>query len=683
MYTRRLRVSVLGSGMLLALVLGAGCGASDDDVGSSSGASGAGGSNGQPGSSGRPGSSGQPGSSGGVPADACAAATTPPLDVVDASGAIVPENYRLLAGQYGADAGLRYRFGEDASCYHSTPLSPAAMYQPPDRICMAAGNYGSGFLYQVGPESCPADDVGDFSSTQGIALYTPDRPDDGGVNVLQVLSQGYDVYQSKPQTSWTFGSPIPWQLDDPAWTATNGAKPSTPIATARSYRMPNGEQNVEALTVFQSGLIGAFGENTGNNGHHDKLPAGLVPTAIALTNGNEFALVTLWDPATTTGKLAVYAMASCEESSEPMCLAKSSLLSTYAIQHQPYPGFVNNASYTGSKLLGLIDLPEMHAPTAISATSHYQSGWWTKNGANTVASLFDFGNEADRQTFVSGENAGKYSTAGFATVLSLSEKKALFVDLTPLFAYYAKMYFSDAASFQATRALGPGPHEWPYTFADTPEQLPRLVSTVTLADRPTAVVTTRFKAKAGDPGYDALVTTRDGTLVSYAVGGLVDGSGADPAAIRAVGSLRVGLNPTAMTYRKAHVWSGNDPFSDNPTSVTRDEVIVVARGDRELDFVKMDATGAAGAVYERLTDAVLQDPIAVEDSDTHGTESYLLTVADFGARQIVNYRFGPVIMHTNGGARHGMGADGNARFERGGTFAVAGRPFAFSSANVP
>jgi len=60
-----------------------------------------------------------------------------------------------------------------------------------------------------------------------------------------------------------------------------------------------------------------------------------------------------------------------------------------------------------------------------------------------------------------------------------------------------------------------------------------------------------------------------------------------------------------------------------------------------------------------------------------------LTVADFGGRQIVSYRFGPVILHTNGGASFGMGSDGKADFELGGTFAVAGRPFQFSSANVP
>lgn len=664
-----IRLSLRASALAL-VTAAAGCGSSGGAPGGgSSGGSASGGSGGGPG-----------GPGGGA---MCAEATTLPRDVVDATGAIVADDYRLLAAHYGAEDGLRYRFGESAGCYHPTPLSRPPMYQPPDKICLAPGNYGSGFLYQVGADPCPTANPGDYSSTQGIALYAPDGADDGGVNILQVLAEGFNTFQDKPQTSWTLGSPIPWQLADAGWLGDAGGAVKTPIAAARSYRAPNGELNVNALTVFQSGLMGAFGENTGGSGWHTRLPDGLLPTAIAITNGSELALVTLWDPQNLAGKLAVYAMTSCEEGKGPMCLPDPSLLSGYAIQHQAYPGFVNDGRFTGGKLLGLIDLPELHAPTAISATSNYLSGWWTKGGANTSVSNFDFSVEADRQTFVAGENSARYSSAGFAVITSLSEKKAAFVDLKPLFAFYKKMYFGDQASFAATRLLGDGPHEWPYTFADTPEQTPTVLTTLALDDRPTAVVTARYKAHAGDPGYDALIATRGGTLESYGVGGLVDGTGAVAGDVRAIGTILIGRNPTSLTYRKEHVWSGNDPLSGNPDSVTRSEVIVVSRGDQEIEFVKLDGVGATGSIYQRLTDGALVDPVAVEDSDTHGTESYVLTVADFGGRQIVNYRFGPVILHTNGGASYGMGPDGKAPFERGGTFAVTGKPFAFSSANVP
>jgi hypothetical protein len=366
-----------------------------------------------------------------------------------------------------------------------------------------------------------------------------------------------------------------------------------------------------------------------------------------------------------------------------MCAAGGSLLSGYAIQHQPYPGFANAGSFTGAKFLGFVSLPDLHAPTAISATSNYKTGWWTRQGANTDVAKMDFTTEDDRQTFVAGENSAKYSHAGFAVVLSLSEKKAAFVDLKPLFAFYEKMYFTDLPSFQATRDIGPSPHQWPRTFEDTPEQTPVVVTTLELADRPTAVVTARYKAAATDDGYGALVATRRGLLMSYAVGGLADGTGASAGDIREVGSVPIGANPTGLTYRKAHVWNGNDPVSGSADSVTRNEVIVVSRGDREVQFVKLEGKGERGSVYKRLRDATMIDPIAAEDNDTHGTESYVLTVADHAGKRIINYRFGPIILHTNGGATYGMGPDGTDDFELGGTFAVSGKPFLFSSANVP
>jgi hypothetical protein len=622
------------------------------------------------------------GGAGGASDAPCQEADEPPFEVVDEKGALIAADYRRIASRFGQSEGMRYRFGETASCYHSSLPSVPAIHQPSDKICLRPGNYGSGFLYQVGEDPC-AQDVGDYSSTQGIALYTADEPTDGGVNILQVIAEGFNTFQSKPQPSWTLGSPIPSQLGLEAWVEANGGPVNTPIAAARSYRDPNGEMNVNALVVFQSGLIGAIGENTASGGFHMKLPAGVVPTAIALTNGNEFALVTVWDTEALEGKIAIYAMTSCEESAEPMCAPGSSLLSGYAIQHQPYPGFANAGSFTGAKFLGFVSLPGLRAPTAISATSNYRTGWWTRQGANTDVAKMDFTREEDRQTFVVGENRAKYSQAGFAVVLSLSEKKAAFVDLKPLFAFYEKMYFSDLPSFQATRAMGSAPHQWPYTFGDAPEQIPVVVSTLDLTDRPTAAATARYKAAATEDGYGALIATRRGLLKSYAVGGLVDGTGATAGDIREVGSVPVGANPTGLTYRKAHVWNGNDPFSGSAESVTRNEVIVVSRGDREIQFVKLEGKGERGSVYQRLKDATMIDPIAAEDNDTHGTESYVLTVADHAGKRIINYRFGPVILHTNGGASYGMGREGTDDFELGGTFAVTGKPFLFSSANVP
>ena len=50
------------------------------------------------------------------------------------------------------------------------------------------------------------------------------------------------------------------------------------------------------------------------------------------------------------------------------------------------------------------------------------------------------------------------------------------------------------------------------------------------------------------------------------------------------------------------------------------------------------------------------DPISAEDTDNHSTESYVLSVADYGGRALRNYRYGPVIMHNYGGQTYGMGS---------------------------
>ena len=75
--------------------------------------------------------------------------------------------------------------------------------------------------------------------------------------------------------------------------------------------------------------------------------------------------------------------------------------------------------------------------------------------------------------------------------------------------------------------------------------------------------------------------------------------------------------------------------------------------------------------------------IWLEDADNHGTESYVISVADYAGRAVRNYRYGPVLVHTNGGARYDMGPTGDAAFEAAGALELAGRPFMVSGSDVP
>jgi len=49
---------------------------------------------------------------------------------------------------------------------------------------------------------------------------------------------------------------------------------------------------------------------------------------------------------------------------------------------------------------------------------------------------------------------------------------------------------------------------------------------------------------------------------------------------------------------------------------------------------------------------------------------------------LFNFRYGPVIFHTNGGARYGVGASGKDEFKFGGAYDPRGKPFSVSVTNV-
>ena len=82
------------------------------------------------------------------------------------------------------------------------------------------------------------------------------------------------------------------------------------------------------------------------------------------------------------------------------------------------------------------------------------------------------------------------------------------------------------------------------------------------------------------------------------------------------------------------------------------------------------------------------DPISTEDGENHGTESYMVTVADYAGKGIHNFLYGPIIWHTNDAskacspAKGGCQMLGGAPYEYGGTFKVPGKPFHAALANI-
>ena len=534
--------------------------------------------------------------------------------------------------------GLGRRFGPDYAACHAAAAGREAKFP---ELYLAPAKDGPGNRhYQLGGPWTPQ--AGDFSSTQGQILYAPDREGAMGVDRVTVLEMSNNCYSERPEPPWHGGfRPEPMSAE---WRRSDGRPLGVPLAVARGM----GPWANSGVIVFSSGFVASAGTCTARGTNPTlELPAGKVPTAISITPKNEFVLVTVFDPQTRVGQVAVIALTG----------------GGTGFAHEwkePQPALCNVALLTGMKLLGFVDLPGIELPTAVCAsgdtTQPRVSG---PDGNAGMLSTFDLGRQADRDGFFKGGNAGYVTRAGFAVVAAKYEQKIAFLDLQPLFKRVREMCLTTPANYQKTRDQGPDPKQWPYTFDADPSWKPVVVKTLP-HPQPVSVVAS---LGAGDRTR-VLVASLDGPVGIYGVGGLATEAPADARDIGYIGSVTVGRNPCCLTYQK----------------YAADTFIVVSRGDREIAWIRVGDRDAA--VVRRLRDARLLDPVCVEMADTHGTDAGIVTVADFGGRQLVNYRFSECRFSTNGGARFGMGADGKADFECGGAMAFPGAPYGVSATNV-
>ena len=534
------------------------------------------------------------------------------------------------------------RLGPDYDAVHrAVPGMAAARSNAFPDVWMAPVKQDAGGRpYEIGgPWS---DQGGDFSSTQGQILYVPDQPDVLGVDRVTILEMSNNTYSEKPEPPW-HGGFRPEPMSD-GWQTADGAPLGAPVGVARGM----GNWANCGVLVFSSGRVVSAGTCTARGSNPTlQLPAGKIPTAIAVTPKNEFALVTLADPRSKGGQVAVIAL----------CSGGTGFAHEWK---DPHPGLCSVALITGMKLLGVIDLPGIDIPTSVCAVGDTTLGRVSGPDGNAgVLSCFDLGQQADRDAFAKGNNAGYVTRCGFAMVASRYDQKVAFVDLQPLFKRVREMYLTTPGNYAKTRDQGPDPRQWPYTFDVDPSWKPVVVKVVAHPE-PTAVLA----SMSGGEHARAFVASQDGRVALYYVGGLATEAPALPADVFCCGAVQVGRNPTCLTYQK----------------YARDTIIAVSRGDREIDWIKYGDSEAA--VTRRLRDARMRDPVFAEMADTHGTETAIITVADFGGRQIINYRFADIVFATNGGARFGMGPDGKAAVECGGVMQFPGTPFAVSATNV-
>jgi hypothetical protein len=325
------------------------------------------------------------------------------------------------------------------------------------------------------------------------------------------------------------------------------------------------------------------------------------------------------------------------------------------------------------KILGYVDLPGMTAPTEIAVTTGMDQ-WRTMHPNGTfVGWSTPLSSQGNRESFrKGGGNYDKSVKGGVAVVISKSEQKAAFIDLEPLFTYFNSVYFDgDQATFNSRMGTLRQEDGFPYSFDREPSQVPKVVKTVSLDAKPTAVRTTVFETPSR-----AWIATEDGTLRIYSLDGYAQG-GAAPApsasAFTEVGKVGgIGRNPTSLATSKG------EPSGNSAT-----QVLVNSRGDRKISWVRFDASGNSGSVVRTLQDSRLGDPIAVEDGDNFFNTGNLLSVADYGGKAVRNYRYGPIIFGAGGACPPPNGCGTSGSIEYAGSLALPGKPYQLQTANVP
>ncbi|VTU40300.1 hypothetical protein [Variovorax sp. PBL-E5] len=620
--------------------------------------------------------------------------------IVSSSGTFSAAAYQSTAAAMGKAAGIDYRYGPNPAAYGTTSntgrtalgapadqsYDPISLNNPSgiggDRHCLPFPNGFCG-TWQVGGPLVAS--PGDYSSNIMQTAFVADSPAQyGGVAGLQSISMASNTFAERPQPSWATYQGVYSATNDSGVNDFNllnyrnaGLKTSDAVAVGHCYGRDT--WCVTNLMVFQGGLIAAAGSNTAYNQGTAQLAAGKVPTAIAVTNSGEFALVTVWDTVNLKGQVAVIALAGLCNACTPD--NPGAWYNNWGEWNGVYPGLPNLGNFAYMKVLGYVDLPTtMKAPTEISASTGVSVDSYNAT-TNTYWNL-PLSSDSNRTSFYSGANSGGVARTGIAVVISKSEQQAAFIDLRPLFSYYREQYFNVAANPQSAfnskivNGRGPADNQWPYTFTAVPSQMPTVIKTISLAQRPSAV-----KVGLLSTTSRAWVATQDGQLHIYKLGNYLNATTAGTATdITDAGTtpVAVGRNPTSIAYVKK---GGADH-----------DLIVTSRGDRRIDWVRFANdfnSGIPRVPALSLSDASLVDPISAEDNENHGTESYVLSVADYGGRKISNYRYGPVIFRTNVTPGwncqppNGCPVSGSGPFEYGGSLSLPGGVFQVVTSNIP
>ncbi len=535
--------------------------------------------------------------------------------VLGPDGAVDPAAYEAVAAAYDRPATVDARLGPSADDYGAAADAPTL----PQRG--AGGLEGDRDAYDDRTWT-------DWFAMSGPLAYSPDTDGDAGL----ARARNGSVYCSGAAPGWLLDHRVQTEpdqgnhysrerdpaLDSASWAAASGgAAPRLPVAMGQA----RAGGSIYSVVAFRDGMVGITGNGNDPNTKYGRYPAsrvpeGDVPTAVAVTPGGEFALVTTWDTRRHVGEVAVFALEGAVHATGDADPEDGFRF-----------GFPSSTTVRDLKLLGAVDLP-FAAPTDIEATA--DTIFRSSRGETDNVGL-DLGRQGERDVWYghSGSIWKRTARAGYAVVSSRAEDAVAFVDLQPLLSYYRDMHFTTQDRHQQTQEVGPAPDQWPFTFAHAPEQAP-LVAVTLHVEAPTAVAAGYARPPGSndwrspevwDDGVfagSAYVATLAGQFLRFDVGGLATEEEAGvPAQVDAVD---VGRNPTSIEYTTDFA-VGND-------------LVVTSRGDRAVVQLEDDLTRVG-----TLRDSRLVDPVGVALSRNRrfcGGATYLSALDHRGA-QVVNY----------------------------------------------
>jgi hypothetical protein len=593
-----------------------------------------------------------------------------PGDIVNAEGVVSMPAYLDMAYKLIQTQGIQYRFGSPA------PAVPQGFPTLPEREDAGFINHGGGnnVYFSHGPEDNNGPNL--YMTVNGTAIGKPNSSTSlyDAIRWCQVAAVDRETWQQRPQRLWQDNVALPpdvsyyeslnlVEYNDPAdlpvctFRASGADAPSTRLSLVCTQGSPT-----RPARMFTSGTY------TANNRALCEFELGFVPTAIAVTGGGELALVTGWDTVNGVGKVAVVCLGSTSNGS-PLFGSRYTWWNGW--EDVMHPGMFDQGNWIFMKVQGYVTLPgDCKAPTSIAcSTGHNPIKHVAYDGNGEISGFERIASPmADNLARMQpgGDFYECYAKGGLAIVGCKSEKKLVFIDLTPWFEYINGMYLGSAASNLLTLDMGFEPEKWPYAFSHMPTSTqPVVVKTVTLMKPVQDVMMTtdwcyhdKDHEKRRPPPDDmywepdpyyarAGAVTPDGEFHLFSTGRYLPGhaptTGREPSDIAPVGTISgLGDNITCLFALEQH--------PDVPQA-TNGGVGFLDRQNRKIGLVKFttpaDGLTTSLTVQTIVQDSRMVDPLHATISDPYHTVGNLVCVADHGASKLRNYRYGDVTYGGN------------------------------------